>query len=166
MISRSYDSPIGPITLSAKAGRLLGLKFGYDHDTEYRYSYPSHPDEPVLDQACEELDAYFAGRLKRFTVPIALMGSPFQLKIWSILLRIPFGKTLSYRELSALIGKPDAARAVGAANAANPLALIVPCHRVVGKDGSMTGFNGGVETKRALLDHERADAELFAAAMG
>ena len=162
MIARTYDSPIGSLTLVAKSGRLV--KIGFEQtSSRIALDADAPPDDVrVLDTACQQLDGYFNGLRKRFDVPIALMGSPFQLKVWSVLLRIPFGKTLSYRDLAMLIGQKDASRAVGSANAANPLPIIVPCHRVIGSDGSLTGFAGGVQAKKTLLDLEYAGAPLFA----
>lgn len=175
MISRPYDSPIGQLQLTAKSGRLLRIGFeqdqvASDHAEHARYATdsaePAAPDVMVLDTACQQLDEYFDGLRRRFDVPTALMGSPFQLKVWSVLLRVPFGRTLSYRDLARLIGQPGASRAVGAANAANPLPIIVPCHRVIASDGSLGGFSGGLEAKVALLDLERAGAPLFADTCG
>lgn len=169
MISRSYQSPIGQLTLSAKAGRLLSIQFEGEEDTDAAYaaSVPNHPDEPVLDEACWQLDEYFDGRRRRFDVPMALMGTPFQLKVWSVLLRIPFGKAISYRDLALAIGEDrGASRAVGAANAANPLPIIVPCHRVIAADGALSGYRGGKQAKRTLLDIEQVGAGLFVDAFG
>lgn len=166
MINRSYQSPIGQLTLSAKAGRLLGIHFEGQDDAHHETSTPSQSDQQVLDEARWQLDEYFDGTRRRFDVPIALMGTPFQLEVWSILLRIPFGKSVSYRDLARLVGREGGARAVGMANAANPLPIIVPCHRVIGIDGSLTGFAGGVHAKRELLDLECVGAGLFVGALG
>lgn len=166
MLSCTYASPIGQLTLSAKAGRLLKIAFQADHAPSYAESFPSQPDEPVLDQARHELDEYFQGYRRRFDVPIAMMGSPFQFKVWSMLLRVPFGKTLSYRDLATVIGQREATRAVACANAANPLPIIVPCHRVIASDGTLAGYAGGIDIKRTLLDHEGANAGLFVSAVG
>lgn len=110
------------------------------------------PSAPAL----EELDRYFAGRLTAFTCPLDLRGTDFQRKVWAALLKIPFGRTASYREVAAAIGKPQAARAVGSANHANPVPVIVPCHRVVGADGGLVGYGGGLDVKRYLLGLEGA----------
>jgi len=166
MISCFHASPIGALRLTAQAGRLLRIQFAGNADG-FSFSPStdrSSPDRMVLGQACEQLDEYFDGKRKQFDLPIALMGTPFQLEVWSLLYRIPFGKTVSYSALASILSKPDAARAVGAANAANPLPIIVPCHRVIASDGSLAGFSGGVGIKRALLDHECAAAPLFAPA--
>lgn len=105
-----------------------------------------------------QLDAYFAGRRKDFTVRLAPEGTPFQLRVWAALRGIPYGETISYAELAKRVGNPKAVRAVGAANGRNPLPIVVPCHRVVGADGSLVGFGGGLDVKRALLDLERQTA--------
>ena len=102
-----------------------------------------------------QLRAYFAGELTRFDLPLHLGGTAFQNTVWTALVDIPVGETVSYGELACRIGRPTASRAVGAANGANPLPIVLPCHRVVGADGSLTGFGGGIETKRTLLAHER-----------
>jgi AraC family transcriptional regulator of adaptative response/methylated-DNA-[protein]-cysteine methyltransferase len=112
------------------------------------------PAEP-LDAIADELERYFAGTLTRFTVPLELPGTPFQVKVWNRLMRIPFGETLSYRELAADIGRPGAQRAVGRANGDNRLAILVPCHRVVRANGSLCGYGGGLWRKKWLLDHEK-----------
>lgn len=109
---------------------------------------------PLIEQARAELEAYLAGRLRRFTVPLDPVGTDFQRLVWATVAAIPYGETATYREIAARIGRPRAVRAVGAANGANPLAIVIPCHRVVGSDGSLTGYGGGVAMKRALLDLE------------
>jgi methylated-DNA-[protein]-cysteine S-methyltransferase len=112
-------------------------------------------DNPVLRQAADQLGAYFAGTLRRFDLPLDLRGTSFQKRVWSELLRIPFGETRSYGELARVVGNPNASRAVGAANGRNPVAIVVPCHRVIGSDGGLVGFGGGLHYKRRLLDLER-----------
>lgn len=111
---------------------------------------------PVLDEAIRELAEYFAGHRTWFTVALDPRGTDFQREVWRALLTIPFGETAGYGEIGRSIGRPQAARAVGAANGRNPLSIVVPCHRVVGADGSLTGFAGGLDAKRHLLEHERA----------
>lgn len=110
---------------------------------------------PPLKQAMEELRRYFAGEYVQFSCPLDLHGTPFQIKVWEALFRIPYGETRTYGELARTLGYPNAARAVGAANGANPIAIIVPCHRVIGSNGSLTGYGGGLETKEWLLALER-----------
>lgn len=117
----------------------------------------------MLDRSCEQLDEYFAGRRQRFDVPIALQGTAFQTKVWSMLYRIPFGKMVSYQQLAKALDR-GCARSVGAANGANPLPIFVPCHRVIASDGSLGGYSGGIDLKQRLLDLEYAGSELFAAA--
>lgn len=166
MITRSHLSPIGLLNLSAKAGRLVGVSFGNPDHTVESLDYSDHPDSHVLDEAARQLDEYFDGIRTRFDLPLAMMGSPFQLKVWSVLFRIPFGKTITYGDLARVVEKEGGARAVGVANAANPLQVVVPCHRVIGSDGSLTGYAGGIEAKRSLLDLERAGAGLYVNALG
>lgn len=113
--------------------------------------------DPLIVEAVGQLRAYFQKRLRRFDVPLELEGTPFQRAVWSALQRIPYGETRSYREIAAEIGRPPAARAVGQANRANPVALIVPCHRVIAAGGSLGGYASGLELKRFLLDLERLD---------
>jgi methylated-DNA-[protein]-cysteine S-methyltransferase len=140
------DSPIGKLTLVERDGALFRLSFG---------AYG--PDEPAtqpLARAAEQLREYFAGERREFDLPLAPSGTEFQLACWRALTEIPYGETRSYGEQAARIGRPDRARAVGAANGANPIAIIQPCHRVIGADGSLVGFGGGLETKRRLLDLE------------
>ena len=147
-----HDSPVGPLTLVSNGARLVGLHFA-------GWSPPAHAvrnADSVLTAACSQLDAYFSHRLTAFAVPLGLNGTPFQLRVWTALSEIPFGQTLSYGQLARAVGRPSASRAVGAANGRNPIAIIVPCHRVVGADGSLTGFGGGIERKRLLLNLERS----------
>jgi methylated-DNA-[protein]-cysteine S-methyltransferase len=140
------DSPIGPLTLTERDGALVQLSFGAHGK--------GGPPTPLLVQAIEQLNQYFAGTRREFDLPLAPVGTPFQLACWRALAEIPYGETRSYGQQADRIGKPDRARAVGAANGANPIAIILPCHRVIGADGSLTGFGGGLETKRRLLDLE------------
>jgi methylated-DNA-[protein]-cysteine S-methyltransferase len=114
------------------------------------------PDDPLLQQLRRELDAYFAGALRRFTVPLAPRGTEFQRAVWAALLTIDFGETCSYADIARAIGRPTATRAVGAANGQNPIAVVIPCHRVIGSDRSLTGYGGGLDRKRWLLAHETA----------
>ncbi len=144
-------TPVGPLTLTADDGALTGLAFGSplpDVDGE------RNDAEPVLATARRELAEYFAGERQDFSVPLAPQGTAFQLRVWEALRAIPYGSTISYGELARRIGDPRASRAVGLANGRNPIVVVVPCHRVVGADGSLTGFGGGLAAKRALLDLE------------
>lgn len=109
----------------------------------------------ILDRAARELDAYVRGTRTAFTLPLAAVGTPFQRAVWDALVAIPFGQTRSYSEIAATIGRPRAIRAVGTANGMNPISVVVPCHRVIGSGGDLTGYAGGVDRKRWLLEHER-----------
>ena len=143
-------SPIGPLTLYGTAEALTALDFG-DTREEGR-DLPS----PLLERACLELEEYFRGTRRRFSVPLAPAGTAFQRRIWDALLEIPYGETASYGEIAARIGAPRSCRAVGGANHRNPLPIFIPCHRVVGGGGQLTGYAGGLEIKRALLTLEAA----------
>ncbi|MPY62858.1 methylated-DNA--[protein]-cysteine S-methyltransferase [Streptomyces spongiae] len=151
------DSPYGPLTLVATDGVLSGL-----YMTDQRHRPPEEtfgdPDDTPFGEVTEQLRAYFAGELKEFTLPLHLTGTPFQRSVWEQLCRIPYGETRSYGDLADALGNPKASRAVGLANGKNPVGIIVPCHRVVGSDGSLTGYGGGLERKRRLLDFERGTA--------
>src|SRR5690606_40805710 len=125
------------------------------------HASPDEGSDAILDLTRRELDAYFAGRLRAFSVPVAPRGTPFQQRVWAALREIPYGSTTTYGAIAAKLGAQAAVRAVGAANGANPIPIIVPCHRVIGANGSLTGFGGGLERKRFLLDLERGVASLF-----
>jgi len=111
---------------------------------------------PVIGQALAEVNAYLSGDLRAFTIPLDLRGTPFQQSVWAEVARVPYGQTTTYRQIAAHIGRPDTVRAVGAANGANPLPLFIPCHRVIGADGALRGYGGGLDLKAALLQLERA----------
>jgi methylated-DNA-[protein]-cysteine S-methyltransferase len=150
-------SPYGPLTLVAEDGVLCGL-----YMTDQRHRPPEETfgerDERPFGEAEEQLRAYFGGELKEFTLELHLNGTPFQRTVWDQLRAIPYGETRSYGELAAALGNPAASRAVGLANGKNPVGIIVPCHRVVGADGGLTGYGGGLPRKRRLLDFERGTA--------
>lgn len=143
------DTPVGPLHLTATDDALTGLRFGSGPEDGERDG-----DHPVLAKVAAELAEYFDGRLRTFTVPLAPAGTAFQLSVWEQLTLIPYGTTVSYGELARRLGSPAASRAVGLANGRNPIAIVVPCHRVIGADGSLTGFGGGMAAKRTLLDLE------------
>ena len=146
MYTTLHPSPVGEILLRADdEGRLTELYLRHDgaRDT----------DGP-FDAVRGQLDAYFAGERETFDVPLALHGTPFQRRVWEQLTRIPFGETISYSELARRLGDPKLVRAVGLANGRNPVSIIVPCHRVIGADGSLVGYGGGLERKQWLLEHE------------
>ncbi len=150
----TYISPVGRITLGANAqGALTHL-----HVAEANFG---EPDSAPFAEVVKQLDEYFAGERKGFELNMAPKGTDFQRSVWHLLVAIPFGETRSYGELAAQIGNPKASRAVGAANGANPIAIIVPCHRVIGTNGSLTGFAYGTSMKKWLLDHECAQSGLF-----
>jgi methylated-DNA-[protein]-cysteine S-methyltransferase len=147
-------SPIGAIRLIAREDTLTGVFM-----LKHKYGPDGFPEEdrgrsPVLDEAARQLAAYFEGSLRDFDVPLAPEGSDFQRQVWDELLRIPFGETTSYLALAKRIGDARHVRAVGTANGRNPISIMIPCHRVVGSDGSLVGYGGGLERKRWLLDHE------------
>jgi methylated-DNA-[protein]-cysteine S-methyltransferase len=146
----TVDTPIGPLLLSADAGRLSRIEF------DARVARSS-PRQPFL-AAEAQLHAYFAGELERFELPLARRGTAFQRSVWNALAEIPYGTTSTYSELAARIGRPGACRAVGAANGRNPLPVIVPCHRVLGAAGGLTGYGGGLDRKRRLLALETTKA--------
>ena len=154
-------SSVGPLTLTAEEGVLVAIDFGAPADcADAAYADPADgaapapPADPVLAEATRQLSAYFAGELRQFDLPLRPSGTPFQLTVWDALRRIPYGETVSYGELAASIGRPTAARAVGSANRHNPVAIVVPCHRVIGADGTLTGYAGGLGIKSALLAFE------------
>lgn len=153
------DSPYGPLTLVAEDGALCGL---YMEDQRHRPPEETFGDrdDDLFAEAEEQLTAYFAGELKEFTLELRLNGTPFQRSVWDQLTRIPYGETRSYGELADALGSPRASRAVGLANGRNPVGIIVPCHRVIGANGNLTGYGGGLPRKQRLLDFER-DAGLF-----
>jgi methylated-DNA-[protein]-cysteine S-methyltransferase len=146
----SVATPIGPLLLSAEDGHLSRVAFAA--------SAAARSADPLFLEAEAQLDAYFAGELRRFELPLAPRGTEFQRSVWQALLEIPYGSTSTYSELAAVIGRPNACRAVGAANGSNPLAVIVPCHRVIGAAGALTGYGGGLERKRRLLALEAGKA--------
>jgi len=149
------DSPVGPLTLVATGGALSGL---YMEQQRYRPGEETfgERDDSLFAEAVEQLAEYFAGDRTEFDLPLALSGTVFQRTVWSALREIPYGETVSYGEIAMRIGRPTAARAVGLANGKNPVGIIVPCHRVVGSTGDLTGYGGGLDRKRHLLDFERA----------
>ena len=145
-------SPIGPLTLVACEAGLTHLEFG-QRDHPVAVQTPARA-RAILDRARRQLEAYFAGQRRAFDLPLAPSGTPFQLAAWEVLRAIPYGETISYGEQARRLGRPAAARAVGAANGANPISIVVPCHRVVGADGRLVGFGGGLDVKRYLLNLE------------
>ncbi|MEU9312071.1 methylated-DNA--[protein]-cysteine S-methyltransferase [Streptomyces sp. NPDC048256] len=151
------DSPYGPLTLVADDGVLCGL-----YMTEQRHRPPEENfgprDDTLFGDAQEQLKAYFTGELKEFSLELRLHGTPFQRSVWDGLRKIPYGETRTYGELAEALGNPTASRAVGLANGRNPIGIIVPCHRVIGAGGGLTGYGGGLDRKRRLLDFEGGTA--------
>lgn len=141
-------SPIGIVEIGVRSECVTSLDF---------VDSPQHPEEggsDVLRQAIQQTRAYFEGRLQEFNLPLEMAGTPFQRSVWQALLTVPFGQTASYQQMADAVGKSKAVRAVGAANGRNPIAIIVPCHRIIGKNGNLTGYGGGLWRKEWLLKHE------------
>ena len=145
-----YESPLGIITLQANEQGLLGAWFEI-HTTKPDQLGDQDDNFPIFELVTEQLNRYFSGEAVQFDVPIAAKGTPFQQSVWQALTTIPYGETWSYAQLAEAIGNPKAVRAVGLANGKNPVSVIVPCHRVIGKNGKLTGYAGGVEHKQRLL---------------
>ncbi|MBB6428901.1 methylated-DNA--[protein]-cysteine S-methyltransferase [Algisphaera agarilytica] len=154
----TINSPVGPLRLCATDTHLTRIDFVHgrkitplpDDATAVQHA----DDHPVFVETARQLAAYFAGESETFDLPLAPQGTEFQLRVWQQLRLIPFGTTISYGQLAQRLGQPNASRAVGLANGNNPLSIVVPCHRVIGADGSLTGFGGGIDTKRQLLELE------------
>lgn len=148
-----HESPVGALTLVSDGAALAGVYF----ESQKHGAPPAGPrgTDKIIDTARKQLDAYFAGRRKVFDLPLAPKGTAFQTRVWHALTKIPYGETVSYGAIANAIGSPKAVRAVGAANGRNPIPIIIPCHRVIGADGSLTGFGGGMARKELLLDLER-----------
>lgn len=156
LYSKTIWSPVGELTLVAKDSGLVAILWENDKPGRVRLGALSEKtDHRVLVETERQLGEYFAGERRAFDVPLSFSGSDFQRSVWSALLTIPFGETRSYGEIAHQVGKPGASRAVGAANGRNPVSIIAPCHRVVGSTGKLTGFAGGLEAKRFLLELER-----------
>lgn len=165
-----HRTPVGVLTLLASPTGLRAVL--WEGDDPGRAGLDEVPDAPagddiahadeILREAAGQLDEYFDGDRRRFELPLDLVGTDFQVAAWRALAEIPFGETRTYAQQAEAIGRPAAIRAVGAANGRNPLSIVLPCHRVVGADGSLTGFAGGIDVKRRLLDHERGTPALFA----
>ena len=152
---RHFDSPVGTLTIAASDAGLHAIEFPGDSYLLPRRDW-REGDHPLLARAQAQLDEYFTGSRKRFDLPLAPQGTPFQRQVWFALATIPYGQTRSYAEQARAIGRPTATRAVAAANGQNKVSSIVPCHRVIGSDGSLTGFGGGLPVKRFLLELEGA----------
>lgn len=153
MPTATVSSPIGPLTLIATDHALTEIRFGADAEAP-----DDARDHPIVAAAAAQLAAYFAGDRRTFDLPLAPTGTVFQRAVWRALGDVAYGQTTGYGALARALGRPTAARAVGAANGANPLPIVVPCHRVIGADGTLTGYAGGLTIKRWLLAHEAATA--------
>ncbi|MFD8197364.1 methylated-DNA--[protein]-cysteine S-methyltransferase [Streptomyces wuyuanensis] len=148
------DSPYGPLTLVATDSLLSGLYMSEQRHRPGEETF-GDPDPRPFREVIRQLDAYFAGELREFDLPLHLAGTTFQRTVWAQLLLIPYGETRTYGELAGALGNPGASRAVGLANGRNPVGIIVPCHRVIGASGSLTGYGGGLDRKQRLLAFER-----------
>lgn len=153
---RTIDSPVGPLTLMGGAHGLTHLLFDHQVDRVRNQGDDPEVDDQAFPIVVAQLDEYFMGRRRAFGIEVAPSGTPFQLDVWQALTTIPYGATWSYGELAERIGRRGAARAVGAANGQNPISIIVPCHRVIGASGKLTGYGGGLDRKEHLLGLEHA----------
>jgi methylated-DNA-[protein]-cysteine S-methyltransferase len=156
----TLDSPVGTLLATVDGRSLTGLSFGSGRRTAVAAALDPRGEDDAFGPLREQLSEYFAGERRAFDLPLALRGSAWEVMVWNALLEIPYGETLSYGEIARRISAPDAARAVGLANARNPIAVVVPCHRVIGADGSLTGYGGGLQRKRFLLDLEAGRPQL------
>ena len=164
MATLEYASPIGKLLITAHDGQIIGINFTMEgapppptlpkNFDDNGKSYID-ADTTVMQQCAKELEAYFAGTLKAFTVPINPMGTDFRKRVWQALQTIPYGETISYKQLAERVGNPAASRAVGGANHHNPVNIIIPCHRVIGAGGKLTGYGGGLSNKEFLLELEK-----------
>lgn len=157
-----YASPLGEVLIVVDEAGLTGVHFvDQQHFPKDSSSWQLNATHPVLVAARRQLEEYFAGRRRHFELPLAPRGTEFQREVWQALTTIPYGTTTSYGALATRLGRPSASRAVGAANGRNPLGIIVPCHRVIGSAGALTGYAGGLERKQALLALERGERRLL-----
>ncbi len=166
IVWRHVGSPVGPLLIAAETDALVAIEFQRNRHPVVRDGDWREGDNDVLREAERQLGEYFEGDRRSFALPLAPRGTPFQRSVWATLAEIPYGATWSYRDVAMHLGKPDAVRAVGAANGRNPIPIVLPCHRVIGADGSLTGFGGGLPTKAFLLRLEgafpREEADMFA----
>ncbi len=155
----TIDSPVGPLTLVASDDHLVAVLWPEERDGRVTFaSEPIAGTNRVLDRAAKQLGEYFDGTRQTFVLALDLRGTEFQREVWQALADIPFAETSTYSKQAVAVGRPRAVRAVGSANGRNPLSIVLPCHRIVAANGSLAGFAGGLDTKRWLLDHERAVA--------
>lgn len=147
MIFKDYNSPVGILTLVSDGESITEIK--------YKNCEVTQNEDKIIKKCIQELDAYFAGNLREFTTPVKPRGTAFRTRVWAELQKIPYGEVISYKELAKRIGNPAASRAVGGANHHNPINIIIPCHRVIGTDGKLTGYGGGLDKKDFLLNLEK-----------
>ncbi len=157
----TVPSPVGPLTIVAEDGKITGLYMDAQRHAPgpAAFGLAADPADEPFAAAAAQLQAYFDGELTQFDLPLSPAGTQFQRRVWAGLLAIPYGETVSYGELARRLGSPAASRAVGLANGKNPIAIVVPCHRVIGTDGSLTGYGGGLDRKRFLLALERSASQ-------
>jgi methylated-DNA-[protein]-cysteine S-methyltransferase len=161
-LRKTIASPVGELRLFASAAGLAAILWRDEPGLHLRPGAVVEPGEhPLLAETERQLREYFAGERREFDLPLDFHGTDFQLRAWTALLTIPYGQTRSYAQMAALIGQPSAVRAVGAANGRNPISIVAPCHRVIGSNGALTGFGGGLENKAKLLALESAQADMF-----
>ena len=146
-----YDTVFGKIAVAEKAGKITH----FTHAKNFKSAGKTLQETPLIKKAAAQLEEYLAGKLKKFDLPLAPKGTPFQVAVWRALLKIPYGKTCAYGDIARAVNNPKAVRAVGGANNKNPIFIIIPCHRVIGKDGSLTGYGGGMDMKKRLLALEK-----------
>ena len=146
-----YDTEIGRIAIAEKNGKITNIFY----PNAFVNDNFKHMETPILQEAIKQIRLYLSGHLKEFTVPLEPQGTPFMQKVWLSLCEIPYGKTASYKDIAVRIGNPRACRAVGMANNRNPIPIIIPCHRVIGANGALVGYGGGLELKKKLLDIEK-----------
>lgn len=163
LLAQRFETPFGPLNIAATATGICRIAFPVELSGSWLPWFdrhfgclPNRDSSPLLVEAAWQLSQYFRGLRTEFTVPVELRGTDFQQTVWRRLQEIPFGRTVSYSELARLLGVPRGARAIGAANACNPVPILVPCHRVIGSGGGLVGFGGGIELKERLLELERS----------
>ncbi len=157
---RYHNSPLGSILIVGEGEHLHALTLPTQRTDEWPLPY-WHLTKTGFSDCIRQLDEYFDGKLRKFSLNLAPRGTPFQRQVWDALVQIPYGETRSYQDIARTIGNPKAVRAVGGSNARNPIAIIIPCHRVIGANGKLTGYAGGLQYKRALLDLERNQQHIF-----
>ncbi len=153
-VCKDVVSPLGPLTVFASDNGVHAIAFEGDRTEQAKINLSRAVNHPIINAAVEQLAMYFNGKLKIFDLPLNLSGTNFQKRVWKLLLEIPFGETRTYGDLAHALGNADASQAVGAANGKNPVAIVVPCHRVIGASGHLTGYAGGMDKKKFLLTHE------------